>query len=303
MYFTENSTTRQVGQSKATVLAYSCRKDGGAPIITWELMYPRYIHSELMTHRMFSRNAASSRATPTHVLANQVACDPVFFDSLTTNKSGMVGGEPLSPEDAESFEIEWRGLASEVAKCAIAWKDRYNLSKQIINRILEPFLPIRTIVTATEVDNFFALRLAPDAQPEIQSLARAMNESMEAATPEVKAPLNGWHIPYADLFEGECRDHIDLFIRSIAACARVSVMRGDGKKTTLEEDTKFVARLLKSGHMSPFEHVAQCDINMDDDSDYSANFYLWRSMRYLIELGASDMFAKVFMTRLEGAND
>ena len=67
MYFTENSTTRQVGQAKATVLAYSCHERGDAPIITWELMYPRYIHSELMTHRMFSRNASSSRATPTHV--------------------------------------------------------------------------------------------------------------------------------------------------------------------------------------------------------------------------------------------
>lgn len=303
MYFTENSTTRQVGQSKATVLAYSCHERGDAPIITWELMYPRYIHSELMTHRMFSRNAASSRATPTHVLANQVACDPVFFDSLTTNKSGMVGGKPLSPEDAESFELEWKGLASEVAKCAMAWKERYNLSKQIINRILEPFLPIRTVVTATETDNFFKLRLAPDAQPEIQSLARAMKESMEAAAPEVKSPLDDWHIPYGYLVTDGCRDDIDLFIRSIAACARVSVMRGDGKKTTLEEDTKLVARLLRSGHMSPFEHVAQCDINMDDDSDYSANFYLWRSMRYLIEHGAYDTAAKAFMNRLEAVGD
>ncbi len=303
MYFTENSTTRQVGQSKATVLAYSCHERGDAPIITWELMYPRYIHSELMTHRMFSRNAASSRATPTHVLANQVACDPVFFDSLTTNKSGMIGGEPLSPEDAESFEIEWRGLASEVAKCAMAWKERYNLSKQIINRILEPFLPIRTIVTATDTDNFFKLRLAPDAQPEIQSLARAMKESMEAATQEQMAPLDDWHIPYADSIEDGCRDYVDLIIRSIAACARVSVMRGDGKKTTLEEDTKFVARLLKSGHMSPFEHVAQCDINMDDASDYSANFYLWRSMRYLIEQGAHEVVAKAFVKRLEAVGD
>lgn len=304
MYFTENSTTRQVGQSKATVLAYSCHERGDAPIITWELMYPRYIHSELMTHRMFSRNAASSRATPTHVLANQVACDPVFFDSLTTNKSGMIGGEPLSPEDAESFEIEWRGLASEVAKCAMAWKERYNLSKQIINRILEPFLPIRTIVTATDTDNFFKLRLAPDAQPEIKSLARAMKESMEAATPK-KLEEFEYHIPYGELLQEGCETTEDLIIRAVAACARVSVMRGDGKKTTLEEDTKFVARLLKSGHMSPFEHVAQCEgYYMDDGYESNgmfANFYLWTSMRYQAENPPWCPGADKFVERLKEA--
>ena len=302
MYFTENETTRQVGQAKATVLAYSAHENGDCPIITWELVYPRYIHSELMTHRVFSRNAASSRATPTHVLANEVACQPAFFDSLTTNQHGMVGGAELSKEDAESFEIEWKGLANDIAKCAMAWKERYNLSKQIINRIMEPFMFIRTIVTATDLDNFFKLRLAPDAQPEIQSLAKAMKESMEAATPKVLKDFE-WHIPYGDQIEEE--ELFKKLVRSIAACARVSVLRSDGKKTTFEDDAKFVANLLKNGHMSPFEHVAQCEgYYMDDGYECDgmfANFYLWESSRYQLENPAWCPGADKLRKAIEGA--
>ena len=139
----------------------------------------------------------------------------------------------------------------------------------------------RTIVTATELGNFFKLRLAPDAQPEIQSLAKAMKESMEAATP-AEHKWGMWHIPYGDLIEED--DPAKMLIRSIAACARVSVVRGDGKKTTFEEDAKFVANLLKNGHMSPFEHVAECaDIIDFRSSGMFANFYMWKSFRWQVE--------------------
>lgn len=278
MISTINESTVKVGQSQATVLARSCHEDGSCILTTWELVYPRYILAQLNTHRMFSRNSASSRATPTHVLANEVAFNPAFFDSLTTNQRGMVGGAELSEEDAESFKIEWNGLANEVAKCAIAWKKRYNLSKQIINRILEPFMFIRTIVTATEVDNFFKLRLAPDAQPEIQSLAKAMKESMEKVEPR-RLRLGQMHLPYIDEESLKVVADIDNAVTSIAACARVSVVRGDGRHTTLTEDTEFVERLAKAGHLSPFEHVAVCALA----DDMYANLRGWRSIRYGID--------------------
>lgn len=278
MISTTNESTVKVGQAQATVLARSCHEDGSCVLTTWELVYPRYIHAEVLTHRMFSRNAASSRATPTHVLANEAACNPAFFDSLTTNQRGMVGGAELSEDDAESFKIEWTGLATEVAKCAMAWKRRYNLSKQVINRIMEPFMFIRTIVTATEVDNFFKLRLAPDAQPEIQSLAKAMKESMEKVEPRKLKP-GQMHLPYIDNESLKVVADIDNAVTSIAACARVSVVRGDGRHTTLTEDTAFVERLAKAGHLSPFEHVAVCAVA----DDMYANLRGWRSIRYGID--------------------
>ena len=47
-----------------------------ANLWTFELTYPRYIHSEFMTHRVFSRNASSSRAIPVKRMIEQVRNNP-----------------------------------------------------------------------------------------------------------------------------------------------------------------------------------------------------------------------------------
>ena len=271
MYMTTNLSTTQVGQSTATVLARTWNPKTKQEIITWELMYPRYIHSELMTHRQFSRNAASSRATPTKVLVEQVRKHPVFFDEVRLNQKGMTGGELVDNDVLKEFKSQWEDAANTAADYAENWL-KMGIAKQTVNRILEPFLPIRTIVTATDIDNFFKLRLAPDAQPEIQSLAKAMNESREKAGVSVEEV----HIPYAEYFSDKT-EH--LVTRAIAACARVSVARNDGKKTTFEEDLAFTERLLKAGHLTPFEHVAYA---VSHKGRY-ANLSDWMSMRYLLE--------------------
>lgn len=271
MYMTTNLSTTQVGQSTATVLARTWNPKTKQEIITWELMYPRYIHSELMTHRQFSRNAASSRATPTKVLVEEVRKHPVFFDEVRLNQKGMTGGELVGDDVLQEFKRQWEDAANTAADYAENWL-KMGIAKQTVNRILEPFLPIRTIVTATDIDNFFKLRLAPDAQPEIQSLAKAMNESREKAGVSVEEV----HIPYAEYFSDKT-EH--LVTRAIAACARVSVARNDGKKTTYEEDLAFTKRLLSAGHMTPFEHVAYA-------TSYKgryANLSDWMSVRWVAE--------------------
>lgn len=62
---------------------------------TFELTYPRYIHSEFMTHRMFSRNASSSRAVPVSKVIQQVVSNPVIPPKVYMNKAGMVGDVEL----------------------------------------------------------------------------------------------------------------------------------------------------------------------------------------------------------------
>ncbi|WP_322152307.1 FAD-dependent thymidylate synthase [Paratractidigestivibacter sp.] len=277
MYMTKNETTTQVGQSTATVLARTRGTDPDSEIITWELVYPRYIHSELMTHRMFSRNASSSRATPARVLIREVEEHPVRFDEVRCNQKGMTGGELVTPEVEKKFYQLWEQAAANAAYVAQQMAD-LGVAKQTVNRVLEPFLPIRVIVTATETDNFFRLRLAPDAQPEIQSLAKAMLQSRDKTEPLESAV----HVPYAWAFADE-PSAMHIIVRSIAACARVSVMRGDGKETSYDEDLAFVRRLLSSGHMTPFEHVA---FYWGDERWY-ANFWKWQSVRNCIEAGTS----------------
>ena len=145
---------------------------------TFELTYPRYIHSEFMTHRMFSRNASSSRAIPVNKVIEQVDSKPVVPTKVYMNKAGMVGDVEAPIDVATDFYNLWLDAARnavETAKCM----EKLGIHKQHINRILEPFQFIKVIVTATEWYNFFALRLAPDAQPEIRQLARVIYDEMD----------------------------------------------------------------------------------------------------------------------------
>lgn len=247
---TTNETTTAIGQCTATMIRGTRLLPTHLPMIrTWELVYPRYIHSELMTHRVFSRNASSSRATPTSVLIDEVRKNPVFFDSVGANKRGMQAGEEVSDEIRDEFKKEWAQLGRFVAMYVEMWNKKYGIHKQVANRALEPWLPIRTLVTATDLGNFYSLRLAPDAQPEMQSLAMAMKLSER----ETDWHTMSVHIPYMEYFEGT---RAEQAVRSVAACARVSVLRNNGRETTYEEDLEFVEGLWKNGHLSPFEHLA-----------------------------------------------
>lgn len=270
LFHTENETTRQVGQAIATVICDSLHKDNR--ITTVELVYPRYIHSELMTHRMFSRNASSSRATPIRVLVDEVKNDPVFFDHVGVNKSGMMAGDKLNDEALKAFKERWCNLANYVASEIQQMSDDFDIHKQVLNRALEPFSRIRTLVTSTEWDNFFNLRLSPDAQPEMQSLALSILQAMKASEPVERRR----HFPYVT------SDEYDLDIAPklcVARCARVSYARLDGKETNHDADVELHERLKAAGHMSPFEHAAY---GVGDYLTYD-NYRGWMSYRHVLK--------------------
>lgn len=278
---TENNTTVTIGQSTATVIADTQKY--GHRITTVELVYPRYIHSELLTHRMFSRNASSSRATPLRVTCSEAMFDPVFFDYVGLNKSGMVEGEELSEKDKENFKKDWGALSFKVAAEVYRMSLVYNVHKGVLNRALEPFLRIRTLVTATDWENFFNLRLAEDAQPEMRNLALSIRGAVDKSIPK----NSHYHVPYVDMDNGDSYGCItvDNFIfpkyalLSAARCARVSYARLDGKPTDDDADTKLASKLLNDGHMSPFEHCAEYKLI----AAYYGNLYHWRSYRNVFE--------------------
>ena len=273
LHHSENKTTVCNGQSIATVICDTYNEELKSRITTLELVYPSYIHSELMTHRMFSRNASSSRATPLTVTLEEVKNDPVFFDYVGKNQSGMVAGEALKPEEVEAFREEWETLAYQVASRVEYMSERFGIHKQTLNRALEPFLRIRTLVTATEWNNFFTLRLAPDAQPEIRMLAEAMRAAMDKSKPN----LGEYHLPYIEDYNPNSADDWGKYRKiSVARCARVSYGRLDGKANSKEEDLALFDRLRAGGHLSPFEHIAYA-LN-----GKHANFNGWLSLRGLL---------------------
>jgi thymidylate synthase ThyX len=222
----------------------------GKRLTTLELNMPRFVLAQFNTHRAFSRNAASSRAIPTAQLIERVRANPFVPAEFGANQRGMQAGEALPTAEANEARIEWETAAEHAWKSAAALAD-YGVHKQWANRLLEPFLWVKVLVSATEWANFWRLRLHDDAQPEFQTLARAIFEAREGSEPMLL--LEGeWHLPYLTN-EEETEMRIEACQHySVARCARLGL--SDRKK-----DEELYQRLLTGsgfGHWSPFEHVA-----------------------------------------------
>jgi len=222
----------------------------GKRITTLELKYPRFIHSELMTHRQFSRNASSSRAIPIENMMDQVErrhAEPIEWGK---NQKGMQASTTLDGVQSGKAGRIWC-MASCDALAAVDGLNELKVHKQLVNRLLEPFQFISVIVTATQWENFFNLRSHKDAQPEIKELADCMALAMRA--PEYKEGSH--HLPYLSSDERKY-DYTEAASISAARCARVSYLTHDKKEPCELDDLILADRLLSSGHMSPFEHQA-----------------------------------------------
>ena len=227
--------------------------DFGNRIISYILTYPRFIHSELMTHRMFSRNASSSRAIPVEKMVNALETEPAMPISWGKNKKGMQAVEELDSVHADLARriwIESRDRAIVGAKGLLA----LGVHKQVANRLLEPFAHMTTLVTATEWGNFFNQRAHPDAQPEFQELAFQMLELYIYNEP-VHRGCGKWHLPFADKYIEKGLFIDNLLKISTARAARVSYTNFEGD-IDHEKDYKLHDDLVASNHWSPFEHAA-----------------------------------------------
>jgi thymidylate synthase ThyX len=264
----------------ARILADSINEQGNR-LTTWEVEYPRLIHSELMTHRMFSRNAASSRAIPFAKMVEQLNGSPVRFGA---NQSGMQDTGEDYNEGVLGWPVEYDGNSgAPLWTAAEAWNEakehaiyfakafaEAGYHKQITGRLTEPFQMMKTIISATETANFFWLRDDKAADPTIAELARVMKEAQEQSVPELLR-AGEYHVPYIDIWydhavgmrgysidiEGEPRTlTVEQAIKvSCARCAAVSY-RNEGYG--LEKSLEVYERLLGSDkkHASAFEHVA-----------------------------------------------
>jgi hypothetical protein len=240
----------------AKIIAHSI-SPSGQMIVTWELEYQRFIHGEFMTHRLFSRNAASSRAIPVATIINQVRNDPAMPIHWGENMAGMQAKNVLSDALTHSAKYLWKKAANFAANIAEGLT-KIGLHKQATNRILEPFQTMKTVMTATCMDNFFWLRNHEDAQPEIKELARLMWEALQESNPVIVGP-GDWHVPYFgtgqwyhNCPEGSLKDALAI---SASCCAQVSYRKLDD---TLEKAQMVYKRLVESEpvHASPFEHSA-----------------------------------------------
>jgi hypothetical protein len=259
----------------------------GKRLTTMELRYPRFFHAEFMTHRVFSRNASSSRAIPVERLILDCLEDTAIPSHWGKNEPGMQAREE---HDAPVWIDNGSGSCSEgtpqeawnaARDAAVAHARAFAAAgyhKQIVNRIIEPYVHINVVVSATEWDNYFKLRMHPDAEPHIHLLATAMYEAKGNSIPN-QIPHNGWHLPYVtqEDLDAVSGDVMALAMISAARCARVSYKTHDGAKPDVTKDFALAQRLATSGHWSPFEHQAMPSITN------FGNFRGWRSLRTMLE--------------------
>lgn len=259
-----NNMTNSQDLITARILADSI-SPSGQRMTTMEIEYPRFILAELNTHRMLSKNSASSRAIPVKAMHQHIrdnTAGPVYWG---VNQPGMKAKTCLDAEDTVEALMIWEQARDSALDFASQLAD-LNLHKQITNRVTEPWMTMKTVISGTEWANFFWLRDHPDAQPEIALLARRKREAYEASTPQLLHP-GEWHLPYVKstrLSSGELiyLDSEDLPITlqqaqviSASCCAQVSYRKSDD---SFEKAQKVFQMLIESepAHASPVEHQA-----------------------------------------------
>ncbi|MBG23752.1 MAG: hypothetical protein CMF22_10555 [Idiomarinaceae bacterium] len=279
------------GGISAKIIKDSMSSVNGKRITTFELVYPRFIHGEFMTHRMFSRNAASSRAIPIKKVIENIdenTAMPIHWGAA--QKGMQAENECNNPvvdwysDNALSREAIWNGAKDNAVMVAEEF-DKAGYHKQIVNRLLEPFQFIKVVCTATEFDNWFWLRDHEDAQPEIAELARCMSVAMEQSFIDILDP-GQWHLPYVSSMsdaEGNIDYYIDMngeTVRlsldealkvSASCCAQISYRLLDN---SLDKALKIYDMLVTSEpvHASPFEHQAT-PISYDEECKYDKTWW------------------------------
>jgi hypothetical protein len=300
-------------------------------LTTFLVTFPRIVLAEFNTHRVLSRNSASSRAIPFKKMLKAVLENPFVPLRWQKDHSGMQGTEYFDdneefyflearnhvyqklqlhngPEEDKKFIMTmrdiliktlgrleftgkktlsecWLVIRDIVVECAVIMYG-FGVSKQICNRLLEPFMWHTVLVTGTEWENFFALRNDPSAEIHMQHIAHLILEAYNASSPNRLKP-GEWHIPYMDQIDGmairkylvpehphraSMDDKIDIALKiSTMMCARTSyTLPGDDlSEWTVEKYLKKYDEMHERGHMSPFEHCAQCPTEEEYYSRYN----------------------------------
>lgn len=260
---------------------------------------PKFIHQETLRHRLiyiedqlrgdwdFSFSVSSARAIPFQKLLEEAKdpsrqARPVIWG---TEQKGMSPGEEIS--DNEPSDPAWRGLggktvanllwdrAGEIISSYANALAKLGIHKSICNRLIEPFIHVNFLMTATTPGwmNFFGLRLDKAADPTLRAFTEECWKVWNESQPTTLQP-GEWHLPFIevediDFMFGHPSGHLTpeelvIWARkvSVARCARLSYLSFEtNKRSTIEEDLKLYDRLVGSTpiHASPAEHQATPD--------------------------------------------
>ena len=256
----------------------------GSRLTTLEVRLHRFVLAELNTHRVFSRNSASSRAIPVARQIERVITDPALPMEYGSKRAGMQAGPPLDGQALVDAQQVWLA-ARDSAVAAAQELLRLGVHKQVANRLLEPFMWHTVIVSSTDWDGFWTQRCSPLAQPEIRVAAEAMRDAVATSIPIARAS-GDWHLPYITEEDRVEAGHAHETLRRVSAarCGRVSYLTQDGRRD-LDEDLKLYDRFVNADppHASPLEHVATPV--PDQGARQLGNLRGWLQLRHLALAG------------------
>ena len=248
------------GGIRAAVIANSVSAISGEEIVTFLIDFPRFILAEINTHRNFSRNGASSRAIPVAKSIEAIQNHSYMPIHFGQNKAGMSADQEVDKTTKATAKCAW-DFAARNAIDSAKTLNSLGIHKQVTNRVLEPFSYMRMVVTATEWDNFFWLRLHEDADPHINELARVMLFALQESVPtalqhgDYHVPFfgNGYWTPEIEARYGVTAQQ--AIEHSMSCCAQTSYRKLDMSS----EKTEDIIKKLFGGsraHSSCAEHQA-----------------------------------------------
>lgn len=248
-----------------TIQASQCARTG-QKIVTLVLEYPRVIHSQLLTHRVFTKNSSSTRAVPAKRVIEQLRAKPAEY-LWTSNQAGMQGNRIEDEGRLDTIEVLFESARDSQIRLVERLTDPngLNVHKQNACRLLEPFQNIRVCLTSTEWDNWDWLRIDPEAQGEIVDLANMIKQARDEADYEPLSP-GDWHVPFVTrkrdsrdvlrYYVGETEVEVDVAIKVSMSCAAQTSYRVLNETVEKAEDIMGKLFTGRKVHASPSEHQA-----------------------------------------------
>lgn len=256
---------------EAEILADSVNFDGDR-LTTFRLKYPMAIHAQVMTHRVFSRNARSRRAMKPERFA--VDCDwvPDFYGPAAEGSKMHAG--PLDGRDKAIARIKWDHARAQALHYA-ATLESDGVHRFFSNVLTSPFAYTDVVLSSTKWAGFFEQRISDAAEPHLRQLAVMMRDAIESSVP-YRLDWCDWHLPIVTRAELDTWGIAAARYISAGRCARVSYGADMIREAT--DDYKLGVSLQDAGHWSPFEHQAHPRIGCTGN-----NYVGWQQFRGMIE--------------------
>lgn len=246
-------------KQRVKVLEHS-KSPSGSELITLEIELHRFCLPENNTHRSISKNYQSSRAVPAKATRKLMLNDtalPVFWG---LNQPGMKAKEEAKGLHKKLIKLWWWWCSRSAAFNHFIG-EKLKVHKQLVNRVIEPYIYTKGVVTASLEDweAFFVLRCHKDAQPEIKALADCIKVAITRSKPK-NLKYGQWHLPLAPE-EGTLEERLKI---SVSTCAQASYRKGDDSLEKANIIWGFLNFPDKGvygedpPHFSPSEHQALC---------------------------------------------